>query len=191
MQKTEANSEFANIVRKNYAKWVTIDNHPLMSNEILKNRIFPLLDKGETVFFIVVDNFRLDQWRVVKPLLSEHFNIDDDSLYCTTLPTATQYARNAIFSGLMPIEISQMFPDLWVDEEEEEGKNINESPLIQTALDRFRKKYKFSYNKINDSTAGEKLLQTFSNFDHYDLNVLVINFVVILLHALTDSTMLR
>ncbi|MDD2961880.1 MAG: bifunctional response regulator/alkaline phosphatase family protein [Muribaculaceae bacterium] len=191
MQKNEANNEFAKFIKKNYENWIGSENSPLMSNELMKNKVFPLLDNDEKVFFIVIDNFRLDQWKVVKPLLSDYFTIDEDDLYCTILPTATQYARNAIFSGLMPIEISRMFPDLWVDEDEEDGKNLNESPLIQTIIDRYRKKYKFSYNKINDSATGEKLLQNFSNFNNYDLNVLVINFVDMLSHARTESKMIR
>ena len=191
MQKIEANSTFSKFVKKNYEEWVTTDSHPLMSHEIFKTKVFPLLDAGEKVFFIVIDNFRFDQWRAVKPLFSEYFTIDDDDLYCSILPTATQYARNAIFSGLMPIDIARRFPDLWVDEDEEEGKNLNESPLIQTILDRYRKPYKFSYNKINDSVAGEKLLQNFRNLDNYDLNVIVLNFVDMLSHARTESKMIR
>lgn len=191
MQKIEANSTFCKFVKKNYERWITTQDHPLMSHEIFKNKVFPLLDAGEKVFFIVIDNFRLDQWRAVKPLFNEYFNIDDDDLYCSILPTATQYSRNAIFSGLLPIDIAKMFPDLWVDEDEEEGKNLNESPLIQTILDRYRKPYKFSYNKINDSAAGEKLLQNFRNLDNYDLNVIVLNFVDMLSHARTESKMIR
>lgn len=191
MQKIEANSAYSKFVKRNYEKWVTTDSHPLMSHEIFKTKIFPLLDNGEKVFFVVIDNFRLDQWRMVKPLISEYFTIDDDGLYCSILPTATQYSRNAIFSGLMPIHIAKMFPDLWVDEDEEEGKNLNESPLIQTILDRYRKRYRFSYNKLNDSQASEKLLNTFSNLENYDLNVLVINFVDMLSHARTESKMIR
>lgn len=191
LQKIEANSAFSKFVKKNYETWVTTDRHPLMSHEVMKNKVFPLLNTGEKVFFIVIDNFRLDQWRMVKPIVSEYFNIDEDELYCSILPTATQYARNAIFSGLMPVHISKMFPDLWVDEDEEEGKNLNESPLVQTLLDRYRKRYSFSYNKINDSAGGEKLLQNFANLSGYDLNVLVINFVDMLSHARTESKMIR
>ncbi|MDE6458496.1 MAG: response regulator, partial [Muribaculum sp.] len=106
MQKSEANSAFNKFVRKNYENWVTGNDHPLMSPEIFKKRIFPLLDKGEKVFFIVIDNFRLDQWRSVKPLLSDIFTFEEE-LYTSILPTATQYARNAIFSGLMPLDISK------------------------------------------------------------------------------------
>lgn len=190
MQKNEANSEFAKFVKCNYESWVNGGKHPLMSNEIFKNKVFPLLDAGEKVFFILIDNFRLDQWRITKPILAEWFNIEED-LYTTILPTATQYARNAIFSGLMPLQIEKMFPELWVDEDSEEGKNLNESPLIQTQLDRFRKRYKFSYNKIYESSFGERLLQNFSNFNNFDLNVIVFNFIDMLSHARTESKMIR
>ena len=190
MQKNEANSEFAKFVKRNYESWGNGGKHPLMSNEIFKDKVFPLLDAGEKVFFILIDNFRLDQWRITKPILAEWFNIEED-LYTTILPTATQYARNAIFSGLMPLQIEKMFPELWVDEDSDEGKNLNESPLIQTQLDRFRKRYKFSYNKIYESSFGERLLQNFSNFNNFDLNVIVFNFIDMLSHARTESKMIR
>ncbi|MDE7154067.1 MAG: PglZ domain-containing protein [Muribaculaceae bacterium] len=191
MQKTEADSEFYKFVKRNYEQWV---NNPerdfIMSPDIFKKRLFPLLDAGEKIFFILIDNFRLDQWAVIKPLLSELFTVDEE-LYCSILPTATQYARNAIFSGLMPERIAAMFPDLWVDEDAEEGKNLNESPLISTHFERYRRKCKFSYNKINDSAAGEKLLREFSNLETNNLNVVVLNFIDMLSHARTESRMIR
>lgn len=191
MQKTEANNAFAKFVKRNYETWITTPQHPLMSHEVFREKIFPLLDAGEKVFFIVIDNFRLDQWRMVSPLLNEHFAVVDDSIYTSILPTATQYARNAIFSGLMPVQIAKLFPDLWVDEDEEEGKNLNESPLIKTILDRYRKNYSFSYHKINDTAAGESLLNRFNSLNQYDLNVVVLNFVDMLSHARTESKMIR
>lgn len=158
MQKEEANNAFGKFVKRNYEDWINNPTErPLMSPDLFKKNIFPLLDEGEKVFFILIDNFRMDQWRMVKDLLAEFYTFDE-SLYYSILPTATQYARNAIFSGLMPVQIEKMFPDLWVDEESEEGKNLNEAPLIQTQIDRFRKKYTFSYNKVHDSQYGEKLL---------------------------------
>ena len=191
MQKSEANSAFAKFVKRNYEDWLTKPEHPLRSNELFKTKVLPLLDKGEKVCFVVIDNFRLDQWRIVSPLLADIYNVESEELYTTILPTATQYARNAIFSGLMPVDIEQMFPDLWVDEESEEGKNLNEAPLIQTLLDRYRRKVHFSYNKMNDSAAGEKLMQNFGMFKNYELNVLVFNFVDMLSHARTESKMIR
>lgn len=190
MQKNEADAAFCKFVKKHYESWLNSDDRPMMSPDIFKRKVFPPLDNGEKVFFILIDNFRLDQWRIVKPIVSEHFNIEEE-LYTSILPTATQYARNAIFSGLMPAQIERMFPDLWVDEDSEEGKNINESPLIQTQLDRFRKRYRFSYNKIYETTFGEKLLQNFNNLNDYDLNVVVFNFIDMLSHARTDSKMIR
>ncbi len=189
-QKKEANSEFYKWLRRNYEDWVTTEDHPLMSPQIFQESVFPLLDAGEKVFFILIDNFRLDQWRTLKPLLAEYFNFDE-KLYTSILPTATQYARNAIFSGLMPLQIEKMFPELWIDEDSEEGKNINESPLIATQLARFRKNYRFSYNKVNDSAGGERLLREFNQLEVNDLNVIVLNFIDMLSHARTESKMIR
>ena len=190
MQKIEANSAFVKFIKKNYEKWLTSDNHPLMSPELFKTKVFPLLDNGKKVFFILIDNFRLDQWRMIKPILSDYFTFEEE-LYFSILPTATQYARNSIFSGLMPDKIASMFPDLWVDEDEEEGKNLNEAPLIQTQLDRFRKKYSFSYNKINESSFGEKIIQNFAQIENNQLNICVLNFIDMLSHARTESKMIR
>lgn len=194
MQKNEANTEFGKWIRRNYEKWMPVgpsgDDVPLMSPRIFPERVFPLLDKGEKVFFILIDNFRLDQWRTVKPLLADIFTFNEE-LYTSILPTATQYSRNAIFSGLMPLQIEKMFPDLWVDDDSEEGKNLNESPLIATQLERYRRKNKFSYNKINDSAACERLLRDFSSLEHNDLNVIVLNFIDMLSHARTESKMIR
>lgn len=196
MQKSEANNSFAKFIRNNYLDWMDAKNmkdpnRPLMSNSIFSNKIFPLLDKQEKVFLIVVDNFRYDQWKMLAKEIGDMFDIDEN-MYMSILPTATQYARNAIFSGLMPTQIAQMFPELWVDEDEEEGKNLNEAPLIQTQLDRYRRSNtKFSYHKVNDSTGADKLLQQFSQLEDDDLNVVVINFIDMLSHARTESKMVR
>ena len=190
MQKKDANSNFCKFVKREYEGWIRTDNHPLMSHEILKKRVFPLLDQGEKVCVFLIDNFRLDQWKVVQPLVSEWFNIKEE-LYTTILPTSTQYARNAIFAGLMPLQIATMFPDLWVEEDEDEGLNIHESELIQTQLDRFRRKEQFSYTKLNDSSAGERFLHKINQIKDIPLNVIVLNFIDMLSHARTESKMIR
>ncbi|MDE6484238.1 MAG: PglZ domain-containing protein [Duncaniella sp.] len=195
MQRNEANSEYCKFIRRNYELWMrdsmsTDNDRPEMSPDLFRTRLFPALDAGEKVFFVLIDNFRLDQWLTIKPLLADIFNIDE-SLYCSILPTATQYARNAIFSGLMPLDIEKMFPELWVDEDSPEGKNLNESPLIATQIERFRRRVKFSYNKINDSTGAERLLREFSNLETNQLNVIVLNFIDMLSHARTESKMIR
>ena len=194
MQRQEANSEFNKFVRRNYEDWVDphadADSVPVMSPRVFHNAVFPLLDRGEKVMFVLIDNFRLDQWRTVKPILADWFNFDEQ-LYTSILPTATQYARNAIFSGLMPEKIEKMFPDLWVDEDSEEGKNLNESPLISTLFERYRRQCRFSYNKINTAADGERLLRDFNQLDNNELNVVVFNFIDMLSHARTESKMIR
>lgn len=204
MQKTEADNAFYKFVKRNYEDWVSAlpstlssgkpttdtDDRPTLSPEIFRKTVFPMLDAGEKLFFVLIDNFRLDLWLSIKPLLAEYFTFSED-LYTSILPTATQYARNAIFSGLMPIDIARMFPHLWVDEDEDEGKNLNESELVQTHFERFRRQCRFSYNKINDSTGGEKLLREFSNLTSNQLNVVVLNFIDMLSHARTESKMIR
>jgi len=190
MQKHEANQAFSKFVKREYFNWVNSDEHPMMSHEIFKKRIFPLIDDGQKLFFVLIDNFRLDQWRVIQPILAEFFNIKED-LYTTILPTSTQYARNAIFAGLMPLDISKMYPELWVEEDENEGKNIHEEELIQTLLNRFRRKDKFAYLKPIDSAAIEKLIPQLKNLRQNDFNVLVLNFIDMLSHARTESRMIR
>lgn len=219
MQKEEANNGFAKYIKANYMDWVAPHNsvqqpsgngmlklsklkqmpkntqtdngdRPLMSTDIFKKKIFPMLDNGEKVFMIIIDNFRLDQWRMLSQEIGDMFDIDEQT-YMSILPTATQYARNAIFSGLMPVQIAQMFPELWVDEDEEEGKNLNEEPLIRTQLERFRRHDTFSYHKINDSAGADKFLQKFKQLEANSLNVVVINFIDMLSHARTESKMVR
>lgn len=192
MQKEEANIGFAKYIKNNYLDWVAVQpkEHPMLSTEIFKKKVFPTIDGGEKVFLIVIDNFRYDQWRMLAPEIGDMFDIDEQ-LYYTILPTATQYARNAIFSGLMPNKIAEMFPDLWVDEDEEEGKNLNEGPLIKTQIERYRRHDSFSYHKINDSVAGDKFLQQMNSLSGNDLNVVVVNFIDMLSHARTESKMVR
>ena len=192
MQKEEANLGFSKFIKKNYLEWVGPSKvpSPLTSPRVFPDRIFPFLDKGEKVFLIVLDNFRYDQWRLLAQEMGDLFDIDEE-LYCSILPTATQYARNAIFSGLMPKQVQQMFPDLWVDEDEEEGKNLNEEPLIRTQIERYRRHNTFSYTKINNSTEADRFMQQLSSLKRNDLNVVVFNFIDMLSHARTESRMVR
>lgn len=193
LQRRDADTEFGKWMRRRYEDWAAdpdAPGRPLMSPELIPRRVMPLLDEGRKVFMILIDNFRLDQWLSVKPLLADIFSFDEQ-LYTSILPTATQYARNAIFSGLMPLKIAEMFPDLWVDEESEEGKNLNESPLLQTLFERFRRPARISYNKVNDSAGAERLLRDFPRLEDNDLNVIVVNFIDMLSHARTESKMIR
>lgn len=192
-QVRDANQAFCRFVSRNYEDWLNTTDataRPLMSHEVMKSKVFPLLDAGEKVFLVVIDNFRLDQWRTVQPMMAEIFNISED-MYTTILPTSTQYARNAIFAGLMPLKISEMFPQYWVDEDEDEGLNVHEKDLVRTLLDRYRRKETFSYDKINNSENGEKYLRKIKDISQNNFNVLVINFIDMLSHARTESKMIR
>jgi DNA-binding response OmpR family regulator len=192
-QKEEANISFAKFIKNNYLNWIdspNAANRPMLSPDVFKKKVFPLLNEGEKVFLIVIDNFRYDQWRTLAREIGDSFDMEEE-MYMSILPTATQYARNAIFSSLMPNKIAELFPELWVDEDEEEGKNLNEGPLIGTQIERYRRHDTYSYHKINNSTDAEKLLQQLNQLKHFDLNVVVFNFIDMLSHARTESKMVR
>ena len=191
MQREQANKAFAKFIAKNYEGWwANPSTRPTMSQDLMKKYIFPLLDEGEKVFFVVIDNFRYDQWKIIQPLLSDWFTVKEEQMYTSLLPTATQYARNAIFAGLSPLQIQEMYPHLCIDEDEEESKNNNEEALIQTQLDRFRKRYGYTYYKVNESDFCEKITRQFKGLKT-PLNVVIINFIDMLSHSRTDSKMMR
>ncbi len=194
MQMQEANRMFAKYVKGAYEDWFeeeTDDKRPLMSHEVMKKRVLPLLDNGEKVFVVVIDNFRYDQFKSIQGLLSEFFNIEQEELYCSILPTATQYARNALISGLTPLQISKLYPQYWVDEDSDEGKNMYEEELLGTLMQRYRRKESYGYCKIVNNVQGEKYLEGFHNVVKNDLNVCVLNFIDMLSHARTDSKVIR
>ncbi len=192
MQLNEANTVFGRFVVDNYLDWIASkEERPLMSPDIFKKKVFPLLDNDEKVFFILIDNFRYDQWLIIRELLGELFTFKEEATYCSILPTATQYARNSIFSGLMPNKIKEMYSQWWVDEEDEDGKNNYEKELITAQLERFRKKQKVSYHKIFESSFCEKVIQQVPSMKHFDLSVIVLNFIDMLSHSRTDSKMMK
>ena len=190
MQKAEANREFAKFIKRNYIDWLN-NGGALMSHQLFKEKVFPVLNKGEKIFFILIDNFRFDQWQTIRQELSSYFTFIEDDMYCSILPTATQYARNAIFSGLMPSKIQEMYPQYWVEEDDEGSKNQYEEELIHTQFERFRRKEKVSYHKINELDAGKKLVENFNQLLNYDINVIVFNFVDMLSHARTEMKMIK
>lgn len=191
-QKVDANNGFARFIKKNYETWFTdSSDKPMISPNLFKERIFPMLDKGEKVFVLLIDNFRYDQWKMIQPLMSEYFTVDTEELYCSILPTATQYARNAIFAGLMPYEIDKFYPQYWLNDEEEGGKNMKESELFETQLQRFGKNYKFSYHKISHLKTGEKLVENIKDLLNNQLNLLVYNYIDMLSHARTEMDMIK
>jgi hypothetical protein len=191
-QKTEANSNFAKFVERNYINWIKDRNKaPVMSHSLLQNKVFPLLDDSVPVYFILIDNLRYDQWKALQPAINDIFRIQEDTAYYGILPTATNYARNAIFSGMMPIEIEKRFPKLWVNDEEEGGKNLHEEEFLKEYLQRARKDVKLSYHKITNLDAGKGLLDNIGNLNNYKLNVIVYNFVDLLSHVRTEMEVIK
>lgn len=193
-QKQEANNEFFKFVSKNYASWVSpkSDDGPIMSHNLLKLKVFPHLQKNSSLFFILVDNLRFDQWKTIQPIFSESYRIHEEDTFYSILPTATQYARNAIFSGLLPIEIEKQFPSQWKNDEEEGGKNLFEEQFLKANLEKTGKAgIKFSYTKITNHHDGEKLVDNMHNLLQNDLNVIVYNFVDMLSHARTEMEVLK
>ena len=196
-QRTQANAAFAKWVMKNYEGWfinrqssIVQSSIPLMSQDIMKHSVFPLLDKGEKVLLCVIDNFRYDQWKTIQPLLAEIYSIREEEQYMSILPTATQYARNAIFSGLLPLQIQEMYPQYWVEEGDEESKNQYEKELVQTLLDRYRRKESFTYWKVNESDFCERVTHQLKS-TQTPLNIVVLNFIDMLSHSRTESKMMR
>ena len=162
-----------------------------MSHTLLKNKLLPTIGKDECVFFLLIDNLRFDQWKVIQPILADLYKVESEESYFAILPTATQYARNAIFAGLLPTEIQKKFPDMWFNDEDEGLKNQFEEKFLQAQLKRLGKDVKMSYNKITNHAAGKKLAENINNLMQNNLNVIVYNFVDMLSHARTDMEVIR
>ncbi len=192
MQKSEANNLFSKFVENNYFDWLKGIDAPIMSHTLFKREIFPnIKDSVKPIFLVVIDNLRLDQWRLLSTVLDKSFKIEKESTFYSILPTATQYARNALFAGLMPSEIQKKFPDKWKNDDDEGGKNLFEEDFLADNLRRNGFTDKFSYNKITNLNNGKKLVDNFSNLLQNKLNVIVYNFVDMLSHARTDMEVIR
>jgi DNA-binding response OmpR family regulator len=190
-QHTEANQNFAKFIRKNYVEWFRGENKPLMSPNIVKEKLLPYLKSDETVFFIVIDNLRLDQWKTIYPVMSDFLKIEKEELYCAILPTVTQYARNAIFAGLMPLAIRKIYPTLWEGNDEDEINNQFEEDLMRKQLTRLGLNISMAYEKISNQKNGRKVLDNIKNYYNNKLVVLVYNFVDMLSHARTELETVR
>jgi CheY-like chemotaxis protein len=189
MQKEEANQLFSKFIDKNYVDLLNDDSN-LMSHRLLKNELFPKL-KEHNYFLIVIDNLRYDQWLTIKPVIEELFEIESENIYSSILPTTTQYARNALFSGLTPIDIKNKYPNKWIDEETNEGKNLHEEFFLNENLNKNHISCKSSYHKITNLNAGKKLVSNFNNLLQNNLNTIVYNFVDTLSHARTDMEVIK
>jgi len=191
MQKTEANKLFSKFVQRNYEDWIGGESDPpMMIHRLMKERISPEFDKGAT-YVLVIDNLRFDQWKMLEPILTKYFQVEQEEMIYSILPTATHYARNAFFAGLMPSEIEKRFPTLWKNEYDEGGKNMHEKEFLEANLKRLGKQVKWSYNKITQVEAGKKLVDSFNQLKTNDVNFIVYNFVDLLSHARTEMEVIR
>lgn len=191
-QKNEANVEFGKFIEKNYLKWLSgKSDKPVMSHTLLEEKVFPLLKDKIPTFFILIDNLRFDQWKIIEPLISDSFKMVKEEHFYSILPTATQYARNAIFAGLLPSEIEKRLPGLWLNDEDEGGKNMQEPEFLKDNIIRNRLNLKYTYNKILNHAEGKTLEDNILNLLTYDFNAIVYNFVDMLSHARTEMEVLK
>jgi CheY-like chemotaxis protein len=193
MQKNEANVAFFRFIRDNYLKWLgkPMGERPLLSTDIFKHKVFPLLASGKKVFVLIIDNMRYDQWRVLSRVTNQYFHTEEELLYFSILPTATMYARNAMFSGLMPSEIEKLYPDMWDDDDNEGNKNQYEWQLLQKLMQRMGRKEKLFFDKVSNLKSAKKLAEILQGIKDNELSVLIFNFVDMISHARTEMDMIR
>jgi CheY-like chemotaxis protein len=191
-QKQEANTEFFKFISKNYLSWIDPKNDaPVMSNTLLQYKVLPHVEKGTPTFFLLIDNLRFDQWKAIQPLFTENFRILEEETFYSILPTATQYCRNAIFSGLLPIDIEKQFPVEWKNDDEQGGKNLFEEQFFKGLLKRLKKDIKYSYTKVVNNNDALQLMNNIHNLMGNDLNIIIYNFVDMLSHARTEMEVLK
>ncbi len=193
MQKDDANKGFVRFIKNNYTDWFSgsNDDAPIMSHNVFQKKLFPLLQNDQKVVAFVVDNLRFDQWKTIEPLLSEYYNVQNEELFYGILPTSTQYARNAMFGGLMPAQIEKLHPELWVNEDEEGGKNQFEEELLHKQMQRLGIKNSVFYEKVQNIEKGRKIANNLPHILNHQLSVIVINFVDMLSHARTEMDMIK
>jgi len=192
-QKNEANSQFGKFIEKNYAHWFEPNTDaPIMSHTLFKNCIAPELSKDQPTILIVIDNLRYDQWKVFEPIINNYYKKEKEEAFYSILPTATQYARNAIFSGLMPSDMEKLFPQYWKNDTDEGGKNLYEAEFLESQMKRLSlSHFEYEYHKITNLKTGKKLVENFNALKRNDLSVIVYNFVDMLSHSKTEMEVIK
>ncbi len=192
-QKTEADGEFAKFIRRHYVDWFNENNSdkPMFSHNLMRSKVFPYLGDDKKTLFLLIDNFRYDQWLMVRDMISPHYNIEEEEFYCAILPTATQYARNAIFAGLTPLSISKLYPQEWLNDNEGGGKNQHEEEFLRKLMAKNGKSEKLFFEKLVRPEAGKRLLENLEKVFNADFSVIIYNFLDILSHARTETDIIR
>lgn len=191
-QMQEANQLFGKFIEKNYPDWIqNPDTSPTLSHQLLDQEVFPRLKQQQPTLLVVIDNLRLDQWKVIGQRLQNTYTLAEEKNYFSLLPTATQYARNALFSGLTPLQMAKNHPDWWKNDTDEGGKNLFEKEFLGAHLERKQMKIKWSYHKIRNLSEGKQLVKTLANHKHEQLTVMVYNFVDMISHAKTEMEIIK
>jgi len=191
-QKLEANNQFCKFIDKNYPEWFENNaDAPIMSHTLFKEKVVPEISKSQPTLLIVIDNMRYDQWKAFEPTINNYYKKDQEVPFYSILPTATQYARNAIFSGLMPSEMEKLFPQYWLNDTEDGGKNMFEEEFLQSQLKRLGLNIKSEYHKITSLKSGKRLVENFKTQKDNDLTVVVYNFVDMLSHSKTEMEVIK
>ena len=192
MQKSEANAAFSKYLVKNYVSWIQDGDGPVFSNNLLRSKVFPQLKPDVPTVMVLLDNMRYDQWRMIEPIISEFFRVEEEDFFYSILPTSTQYSRNAIFAGMMPAEIEKYHKQWWLNDNQEGGKNMHEHDLLGEQIRRtFRKEIKFDYTKITNVHNAKQLQDNILNYLNNDFSVIVYNFIDMLSHARTEMEVLK
>lgn len=192
-QKTEANAQFGKFIERNYEDWFQPKaDKPILSHEIFGELVAPeIRKKDKPILFVVIDNLRYDQWKAFESVINNHYKLEKEVSYFSILPTATQYARNAIFSGLTPLEMEKKFPQYWKNDTDEGGKNLYEGEFLTEQLKRLGLNIKQEYYKITNFASGKKLADNFKSLKNNDLTTIVYNFVDMLSHAKTEMDVVK
>jgi CheY-like chemotaxis protein len=192
-QKVEANSQFGKFIERNYEDWFAPKaDKPIQSHTLFKELVVPeILKKDKPILFVVIDNLRYDQWKVIESVVANYYKLEKEVPYYAILPTATQYARNAIFSGLTPLEMEKQFPQYWKNDPEEGGKNLYEAEFLTAQIKRLRLDLKEDYFKITNLAGGKKLAENFRSLKDNNLVTVVYNFVDMLSHAKTEMDVVK
>lgn len=192
-QKIEANVQFGKFIERNYEDWFQPKaDKPILSHEIFGELVAPeIRKKDKPILFVVIDNLRYDQWKAFESVVNNHYKLEKEVSYFSILPTATQYARNAIFSGLTPLDMEKKFPQYWKNDPDEGGKNLYEGEFLTEQLKRLGLNIKQEYYKITNFASGKKLADNFKSLKNNDLTTIVYNFVDMLSHAKTEMDVVK
>jgi CheY-like chemotaxis protein len=190
-QKSEANNQFYKFIKKNYQDWLTATDAPTFSHTVFKEYVVPHLSNTQGVLWIVIDNLRYDQYRILEPFINKYYKKEKEHTYYSILPTSTQYARNAIFSGLMPSEMEKIHPDFWKNDTDEGGMNLFENEFLTAQIQRLGLNIKHEYYKITNLKSGKELADNFKGTKQNDLTAVVYNFVDMLSHSKTEMEVIK